>query len=77
VSKTGDGYRAEVSGPLIASGPAWRIEGIDSDTVEIVSPPAWITATQLAHLVRDRGGKIAALEVSTGRIKNMRFDRTS
>jgi hypothetical protein len=77
VRKTEDGYLADVSGPLIASGPAWRIEGIDSDTVEIVSPPAWITATQLAHLVRDRGGKIAALEVSTGRIKNMRFDRTS
>src|SRR5262249_33755716 len=72
VRKSDDGYVADVSGPLIASGPAWRIEGIDADTVEIVSPPAWITATQLAHLERDKAGKIVALEVSTGRIKKMR-----
>ena len=66
-----------IRGPLISSGPAWKIEGIDADTVEIVSPPAWLTATQLAHLVRDDGGKIVALEVSTGRIKKMRFERTT
>ena len=77
VRRTGDGYLVDVSGPLIASGPAWKIEGIDSDTVEIVSPPAWITVTQLAHLIKDKGGKIAALEVSTGRIKKMRFERVS
>jgi D-aminopeptidase len=77
VHKTDDGYAADVSGPLIASGPAWKIEGIDADTVEVVSPPGWITTTQLAHLVRDKAGKIAALEVSTGRIKKMRFERTA
>ncbi len=77
VRKNGDSYSIEVSGPLITSGPAWKIEGIDTDTVEVSSPPAWITATQLAHLVRDKSGKIAALEVSTGRIKKMRFDRTA
>ena len=77
VRRADDGYVLDVSGPLIASGPGWRIEGIDSDTVEIVSPPAWITATQLAHLVKDKGGRIAALEVSTGRIKKMRFERTA
>jgi D-aminopeptidase len=74
VRKTDDGYVTDVSGPLIASGPAWKIEGIDSDTVEIVSPAGWITPTQLAHLVRE-GSKIAALEVSTDRIKKMRFAR--
>jgi D-aminopeptidase len=77
VRKSDDGYVIDVSGPLIASGPPWKIEGLDADTVEIVSPPAWITATQLAHLVKDKGGKIAALEVSTGRIKKMRFERTA
>ena len=71
------GTVADVSGPLIASGPEWKIEGIDADTIEIVSPPAWITATQLAHLIRDKAGKIVALEVSTGRIKKMRFERTA
>jgi hypothetical protein len=77
VHKNGDSYSIDVSGPLIASGPAWKIEGIDADTVEVISPPAWITATQLAHLVRDKNGRIAALDVSTGRIKKMRFDRTA
>jgi CubicO group peptidase (beta-lactamase class C family) len=77
VRKDSNGYVVDVSGPLIASGPAWEIEGIDADTVEIVSPAAWITPTQLAHLVRDKGGKITALEVSTGRIKKMRFERTA
>jgi hypothetical protein len=31
--------------------------------------------TQLAHLVRDRAGRVVALEISTGRIKKMRFER--
>ena len=54
---------------------ALSAKGIDSDTVETISSASWLQATQLAHLVRDKGGKIAALEVSTGRIKKMRFER--
>ena len=77
VRKGALGYVIDVSGPLIASGQEWKVEGVDADTVEIISPPAWITATQLAHLVRDKSGKITALEVSTGRVKRMRFDRMS
>ena len=50
--------------------------GLDADTVEIVSPGAWIKSTQLAHLKRDKAGKITALIVSTGRLKNVRFERT-
>jgi len=69
------GDKIEVSGPLVGGGPAWTIRGIDSDTVETISSASWLQATQLAHLVRDKSGKIAALEVSTGRIKMMRFDK--
>ena len=65
-----------VYGPLVSSSEPWVVNGIDGDTVEIVSPGGWIKATQLAHLERDKAGKIAALVVSTGRIKNMRFERT-
>jgi hypothetical protein len=65
----------EVGGPLISGGAPWIVRGLDADTVEVESPGSWIKATQLAHLVRDRNGRIAALEVSTGRIKKMRFDR--
>ena len=64
------------SGPLVGGGAPWTINGLDGDTIEIVSPPGWIQATQLAHLVRDRAGKVTALVVSTGRIKKMRFERT-
>ena len=64
-----------VSGPLIAGGPAWSLAGLDDDTVEVLSPAGWITATQLAHLERDRAGRIVALQISTGRIKKMRFAR--
>ena len=70
-----DKWVATVGGPLIAGSP-WRVAGLDSDTIEVLSPGGWITATQLAHLVRDRAGMVVALEVSTGRIKKMRFDRT-
>ena len=72
----GEDFTIGVSGPLIAGGAAWSLNGIDADTVEVVSPAGWITATQLAHLERDRTGKIVALLVSTGRIKRMRFERS-
>ena len=64
-----------MSGPLISGGEPWTVNGLDADTDELVSPGTWIKPTQLAHLERDRGGKIAALGVSTGRIKKMRFAR--
>ncbi len=75
VVKAGGGYEIEVGGPLIASGAPWKLTGIDADTVEIESPMGWIAATQLARLERDAAGKIKTLLVSTGRIKNMRFER--
>lgn len=77
VRRGGVDYTVGVSGPLVAGGAAWSLSGIDADTVEVVSPAGWITATQLAHLERDRTGKIVALLVSTGRIKAMRFERTA
>jgi len=77
VRRGGEDFTVAVSGPLIAGGPPWTLAGIDADTVEVVSPAGWITATQLAHLERDRAGRIVALQVSTGRIKQMRFERAS
>lgn len=76
IARDGETWTMAVSGPLIAGGPPWTARGLDADTIEIVSPASWITATQLAHLVRDNAGRITALEVSTGRIKKMRFERT-
>ena len=77
ISRHGEQWQAEVGGPLISGGAPWIVRGLDADTVELESPGSWIKATQLAHLVPDRDGTIVALEVSTGRIKRMRFDLTS
>ena len=76
IERKGDTWEMFVGGPLIAGGAPWTVQGIDDETVEVASPAgSWINVTQLAHIVRDRKGKITALEVSTGRIKKMRFDR--
>lgn len=77
VRRAGKELLIDVGGPLVAGGPPWRMAGIDADTVEIVSPSSWITATQLARLDRGRTGKIKALLVTTGRIKGMRFERVA
>ena len=76
IRRGGAGYTIAVYGPLVSGGAAWTVTGIDADTVEIISPGNWIKSTQLAHLERDKAGKIAALVVSTGRLKNVRFERT-
>ena len=76
VRRGGADYTVAVSGPLVGGGAPWTVHGLDGDTVEIESPSGWIVASQLAHLERDRAGKIKALVVSTGRIKRMRFERT-
>lgn len=75
IGHNGGTWTMAVSGPLIAGGAPWIVRGLDADTIEIESPANWITSTQIAHLVRDGGGNISALEVSTGRIKKMRFER--
>ena len=75
IKPDGDQCLVAVRGPLIAGGPRWPVAGIDPDTVEVTSPASWLTVTQLARLVRDAAGQVVALEVSTGRIKNMRFER--
>lgn len=75
IEHTGGAWTMAVSGPLIAGGAPWTVRGLDADTIEIESPAGWVTPTQLAHLVRDSTGRLVALEVSTGRIRKMRFDR--
>jgi CubicO group peptidase (beta-lactamase class C family) len=75
IERKGEGFSAHVSGPLIASGAPWPISGVDADTVEIATPGNWLNVTQLARLGRDKTGAVEALIVSTGRIKNMRFER--
>jgi hypothetical protein len=76
IERSGENWLAHVGGPLIAGGAPWPVRGIDADTVEVESPGNWLQVTQLAHLVRDRAGRVVALEVSTGRIKKMRFERS-
>jgi len=76
IRRGGKDFTMAVYGPLVSGGAAWTVNGLDGDTVEIVSPGSWIKATQLARLERDRSGAVTALSVSTGRLKNLRFERT-
>lgn len=58
IERNGDDWGVAVSGPLIAGGPPWPVQGIDADTVEVASPAGgWLTVSQLAHIVRDKAGK--------------------
>src|SRR6266851_5094445 len=75
IKRSGEDWAAAIGGPLISGGAPWPVRGIDADTVEIESPGSWLQVTQLARLVRDHAGRVVALEVSTGRIKKMRFER--
>jgi D-aminopeptidase len=77
IARQGADWTVGVSGPLIAGGAPWPVRGVDTDTVEIETPGGWIAVTQLARIVRDRAGRLLTLEVSTGRIKKMRFERSS
>ena len=66
VRRGGKDFTIAVSGPLVAGGAPWTVNGLDGDTLEIVSPAGgWIQPTQLAHIERERG-KVKALIVSTG-----------
>jgi CubicO group peptidase (beta-lactamase class C family) len=76
IRRGGKDFTMAVYGPLVSGGAPWTVAGLDTDTVEITSPGGWIKATQLARLEHDKGGKITALVVSTGRLKNLRFERT-
>jgi CubicO group peptidase (beta-lactamase class C family) len=77
VRRGGKDFTIAVRGPLVHGGAPWTVNGIDADTIEVVSPGGgWIVPTQLAQLERDKAGKVTALIVSTGRIKRMRFERT-
>ena len=61
IRRGGQDYAAAVSGPLVGGGAPWPVRGIDADTVEIETPGTWLAVTQLAHLERDRAGKVTAL----------------
>ena len=74
-ARKGENWQAAVSGPLIAGGPAWPVRGVDADTdrdrdagrLDPGDPARPSGARPL--------GKVEAIEISTGRIKKMRFER--
>ena len=76
ITRNGDGWQTASERPADrrAARPG-RCAASMPTPIETEMPAGWITATQLAHLVRDRAGSIEAIEVSTGRIKKMRFER--
>lgn len=72
-----DHERILVSGPYVASTAPWPLKGVAGDVVEIEMSYGWVTIAQLARLDRDGQGRPTGLTVSTARIKNIRFTKTS
>ncbi|QQS10890.1 MAG: serine hydrolase [Rhodospirillales bacterium] len=72
--RRGDAVVALVAGPLF-TGAAWPVRGLAGDLIEIETPGTWLNVVQHARIVRDAAGKPTGLLVSTGRIKNLPFDR--
>lgn len=62
-------------GPLLKSTQAWTLQGLDGDTVELLSQGYWMQGRQLLQLERDEQGRVQALRVDTARIKGLRFER--
>lgn len=72
-----NGMRIEIAGPLRAGGAGGTLHGILGDAVEIEISTSWLPFEAVARLERDRAGKPVALIVSSGRIKNLRFERVA
>ena len=74
IAAAGEGAALTIDGPLAKAGP-WRIEGIAEDIVRIHVAATWHHAAFDARVRRGGDGKVAGLEVSGGRVKNMRLRR--
>ncbi|TDH59435.1 serine hydrolase [Dankookia rubra] len=70
----GDGLAVQVRGPLTAAGP-WPVQPIEGDCFRIMTPATMFQGWVDAKLARDAAGRIAALVVSGGRVRGMRFER--
>lgn len=62
-------------GPLLKTVQAWTPQGLDGDSVELLSQGYWMQGRQLLQLERDAQGRVQALRVDTARIKGLRFVR--
>lgn len=73
----GKEMRIGIVGPLRAGGAGGMAYGIAGDAVEVEITTSWLPFKAVARLERDRAGKPVALTVSSGRIKNLRFERVA
>ena len=64
-------------GPLARSPSPWPVRALATDLVEITAPGYWMTSTLLARVRRDAAGQSLGLEVFSGRIRKLRFERIS
>ena len=71
----GGRLRLQVAGPLARSHTPWSLRAVSADLFEIIGPGYWMTSTMLARVLRDASGGLLALEVFSGRIHRLRFER--
>ena len=68
------GWAVRVSGPQ-ARGVTWSLHGLTAELVEVRGFSAGMPVAQLARLQRDATGRVAALQVHSSRIRELRFER--
>lgn len=74
LAPTEDGLVVQVRGPLTTAGP-WPVQPIEGDCFRILTPATLFQGWVDAKLARDPAGRVAAILVSGGRVRGMRFDR--
>lgn len=62
-------------GPILKAQQAWSLHALTDDLIELHTHGYWMQPTQLLRVQRDAAGRVQALRVDTGRIKNLVFER--
>lgn len=70
-----EGNRLRAEGPLLKAQQAWSLHGLTPDLVELRSTGYWMQPNQLLRVERGAEGRVQALRVDTGRIKQLIFER--
>jgi len=71
-----DGETLQLQGPH-AAGVRWQLRGLRPDLVELTGTSSGMPTAQLARLERDAAGRVVALQVSTSRMRGLRFERVT
>ena len=67
--------QVRISGPVLADGGLWTLQGLSGDVVELQGQVYWMKSSQLLRPQRDAQGRVTGLLVDTSRVRNLPFRR--